>query len=268
MRLDGGTRRCDSTVGLDVGSTVRLDGGTLRVLGGATRGARTHRIAPLSSSVACSPGSIHWRVRVEGVARVSLPGTGGEARVVQVFGTDEGESLLRRILVLATLVMALAACGGSSGGGGGNVAAGPAGDPVGAVNNFVNAIKAKSFDKLGPLTCAAKRYDIVGTFTGGSGIPSALLDAMTFDVQNLNAQQTSINGDAAKVHVTGKMVTTVDAAKAKDAVKQLIGSQATDAQVNQMIAAMNQSRDIAEDVDVVKENGGWVVCSNLSVTGG
>ena len=58
---------------------------------------------------------------------------------------------MRRILALAILVMALAACGGSSGsGGGGNVAAGPAGDPVGAVNNFINAIKAKAFDKLGP----------------------------------------------------------------------------------------------------------------------
>ena len=170
---------------------------------------------------------------------------------------------MRRILILATLVMALAACGGSSGGG--NVAAGPAGDPVGAVNNYINAVKAKSFDKLGPLVCAAKRYQMVGAFTGA---PSALLSAMTFDVQNLNVQQTSINGDSAVVHLTGKLVTTVDAGKAKDAVKQLMGSQATDQQVNDFITAMTMNKDIAQDIDVVKENGGWVTCSSLSGIGG
>ena len=174
---------------------------------------------------------------------------------------------MRRFLVLAALVLSLAACGGSSGGG--NVAAGPAGDPVGAVNNFINAIKAKSFDKLGPLVCAAQRYEIAGSFTGGgAGIPAALLDAMTFDVQNLNLQQSSINGDAAVVHVTGKIAITVDAGKAKDAVKQLMGGQATDDQVNQAIAAMSKSQDLAQDVDVVKENGGWLICSNLAATGG
>ncbi len=165
---------------------------------------------------------------------------------------------MRRMVVLAMLVMTLAACGGSSGG---NTAAGPAGDPVGAVNNFVSALKAKSFSTIGNLVCASMRYDIAGSFTGGA--PSALLDAMSFDVQNLNAQQTSINGDAAVVHVTGKIVTSVDAGKAKDAVKQLLGGQATDDQINQAIAAMSTSKDIDQDVNVVKENGGWLICSDL-----
>ncbi len=104
----------------------------------------------------------------------------------------------------------------------------------------------------------------MGSVTGAtSGVTKALLDAMTFDFQNVNAQQTSINGDAAVVHLTGKLVTTVDAGKAKDAVKQMLGNNATDDQVNQLIAAMAQSRDISQDVDVVKENGGWVVCSAI-----
>jgi len=176
---------------------------------------------------------------------------------------------MRRMLFLAPLVLALAACGGSSGStSGGNVAAGPAGDPVAAVNNYVTAIKSKAFDKLGPLVCAAKRYAIVGTYTG-SGMPAALLDAMTFDVQNLNVQQSSVTGDAAVVHVTGKLVSTVDAGKAKDAVKALLGNTATDDQINQMITGLSSSKDISQDVDVVKENGGWVVCSDLgSTTGG
>ncbi len=171
---------------------------------------------------------------------------------------------MRRILILGMLLVVLSACGGSGGGGGG-AANGPAGDPVGAVTGFVNTIKAKAFDKLPPLVCAAQREAIVGGITGSSaGMPAALMDAITFDFQNLDAKQTTLNGDAAVVHVTGKLVTTVDAAKAKDAVKQLLGSQATDDQVNQMIAALGQSRDISEDVDVVKEGGSWVVCSQIT----
>jgi hypothetical protein len=58
-----------------------------------------------------------------------------------------------------------------------------------------------------------------------------------------------------------------DAGKAKDAVRQLLGSQATDDQVNQVIAGMSKSQDLAQDVDVVNENGGWLVCSNLGGSG-
>jgi hypothetical protein len=169
---------------------------------------------------------------------------------------------MRRFVVLVGLVFAIAACGG--GGSGGGAANGPAGDPAGAVTGFVNTIKAHQFDKLPALVCAAQKDAVLGGLTGGSSsVQQALLSAMSFDVQNLDVRQTSLNGDNAVVHVTGKIVTTVDANKAKDAIKQLLGGQATDDQVNQMIAAMNTTRDLDSDVNVVKENGGWVVCSNL-----
>jgi hypothetical protein len=168
---------------------------------------------------------------------------------------------MRRFVVLVGLVFAIAACGGGSGGGAAN---GPAGDPAGAVTGFVNTIKAHAFDKLPALVCAAQKDKVLAGLTGGSSsVTQALMSAMSFDVQNLNVQQTSVSGDSAVVHVTGKVVTTVDANKAKDAVKQLLGSQATDDQVNQIIASMNTTRDLDSDVNVVKENGGWVVCSNL-----
>jgi hypothetical protein len=169
---------------------------------------------------------------------------------------------MRRFLVLVGLVFAIGACGGSGGG----AANGPAGDPVGAVNGFINTIKAKAFDKLPALVCAAKKDEILGPFAGGGspGPQQALMNALSFDFQNGNVQQKSVSGDNAVVHVTGKLVTTVDANKAKDAVKQFLGDQATDDQINQFVTSMNSSRDIDEDIDVVKENGGWVVCSALT----
>ncbi len=179
---------------------------------------------------------------------------------------------MRRILVVVALVATLAACGGSSGGGGGGVATGPAADPVAAVNNVINAYKAKALDKLGPLTCAAKRAQIAGGLS--SNTPPELIDAMTFDFQDLKVEQTSINGDNAKVHVTGKLALTLDAGKAKPAVRKMLEAQApagttvTDAQVDSMLAIFGSGKpnDISTDVDVVKENGGWLVCSQLGTT--
>ena len=81
---------------------------------------------------------------------------------------------MRRILVLAVLVTALAACGGSGGSTtGGNAAAGPAGDPVAAVNNLIDAMEAKAFDKIGPLVCAAKRYEITRARSGATACRAA-----------------------------------------------------------------------------------------------
>jgi len=177
---------------------------------------------------------------------------------------------MRRFLVLATLAVALTACGGSSGGGGGgNVAAGPAGDPVGAVNNIINAVEAKAMDKLGPLYCAAKRDELVGS--SGAGAPADLLAAMTIDFKDLKVEQKSIDGDKAVVHVAGSMVSTIDQAKGEDAIRKMLaaaapsGTQVTDAQVDQAMTAManDQTLPIDSDIEVVKENGGWLVCSSL-----
>jgi hypothetical protein len=182
---------------------------------------------------------------------------------------------MRRMLFLAPLVLALAACGGSSGtAGGGNVAAGPAGDPVAAVNNLINAMKAKAFDKIGPLVCAAKRYEIAGALTGG--LTGGLADAMGFDFKDMKVNQTSINGDSAVVHVEGNMVLTLDAAKGKDAVRKMLqdaapsGQTVTDEQVNQVVSGFGtgNTTPIKSDMQVVKENGGWVVCSDLNTSGG
>ena len=178
---------------------------------------------------------------------------------------------MRRMLFLVPLVLALAACGGSGGSTtGGNAAAGPAGDPVGAVNNLINAMKAKAFDKMGPLVCAAKRYEMTGAL--GSGLPGGLADAMSFDFKDMKVNQTSINGDSAVVHVEGSMVMSLDAAKGKDAVRKMLeqsapsGQTVTDEQVNQVVSGFGNGNTIPikSDMQVVKENGGWVVCSSLS----
>jgi hypothetical protein len=41
------------------------------------------------------------------------------------------------------------------------------------------------------------------------------------------------------------------------------GTQVSDQQVDQVITSFTQSRALDDDVDVTKENGGWVMCSVL-----
>ena len=180
---------------------------------------------------------------------------------------------MRRMLFLVPLVLALAACGGSGGSTtGGNAAAGPAGDPVGAVNNVINAMKAKAFDKMGPLVCAAKRDAI----TGASGERPAgwPADAMAFDFQDLKVNQTSINGDTAGGARHRQAVVTLDAAKGKDAVRKMLragapsGTRRSRRRRSTRWSGLRQRQHgpSRATCDVVKENGGWVVCSRLSTS--
>lgn len=181
---------------------------------------------------------------------------------------------MRRSLILVILIAALVGCGGSNSGGGGNVPDGPSGDPVGAVNGFVNAIRAKAFDKLDKLVCAAKHDAILGSLTGGAPGAQDLLAAMTFDFRDLKVEQKSVSGDNAVVHLAGTADIVIDPAKGKDAVRKLLaasmpsGAQVTDAQVDQVISTFARTQALDADVDVVRENGGWVVCSNLGGSDG
>lgn len=56
---------------------------------------------------------------------------------------------MRRLAFLAAIVLALAACTFSS-----------ASDPAAAINNVINAMKAKNFSAIPALICAAKRDEI------------------------------------------------------------------------------------------------------------
>ncbi len=175
---------------------------------------------------------------------------------------------MRKLAFVAAIVFALAACTGSS-----------ASDPTTAVPNVINAMKAKNFSSIPALICAAKRDEISSKLDFTSGLASsapgldrqALLNAMTLDFQNLQVAKVSESGDKAVVSVKGKLVMTVDPAKARDLVKAILtaaGQTPTDAQIDQvqqaMMAQFAKGTDIDAQGDVVKEGGAWLLCSNLT----
>lgn len=177
---------------------------------------------------------------------------------------------MRKLAFCVMLAMALTACGGSSGG--------PAADPVGAVNNLLNAVKAKQFTTIAPMICAAKRDSLSQSLNPMSALGSAapgvnvqsILDAMTIDYTGLSVTQVSQNGDSAVVAIKGQLAITIDPAKMKDVVKTILaaaGQPTDDATIQQMLplmtSAMASTKAMDSQVNVVKENGAWLVCDSI-----
>lgn len=179
---------------------------------------------------------------------------------------------MRKLAFVAAIVFAFAACGGSGGGGGGNT-------PEGAVNNVINAMKAKNFSAIAPMICAAKRDEISKKLDITTSLASSapgldrqkLLDAMTFDFKDLSVTKVSESGDTAVVAVKGSLAITLDPAKARDIVKAILsagGKTPTDAEIDAllptMIDALSKGTPINSQGDVVREGGTWLLCSDLT----
>ncbi len=164
------------------------------------------------------------------------------------------------VIVMSTL---LAACGGG----------GAASDPTSAVKDAMQAVVDKKFDKLSDFTCAAKKSDIENMFNPAGALaqagidPQKILDAMSFKLENADFSQVSASGDTAVVQMKGKMTITVDKDKFKALMADIAKAQGQDLPadqldqaVNMMVGQMGQGIDIDQKVDVIKENGKWVMC--------
>jgi hypothetical protein len=175
---------------------------------------------------------------------------------------------MRKLAFLAVVALALTACSGGS-----------ASDPTAAVTNVINAMKAKNFSSIPALICAARRDEISKKLDFASSMASnapgldrqAFLNAVTIDFQNLQVAKVSESGDKAVVSVKGKLVMTMDPAKARDLVKAMLtagGQTPTDAQIDSTVQGMTaqfaKGTDIDSQGDVVKEGGAWLLCSDLT----
>ena len=175
----------------------------------------------------------------------------------------------RRLLILvAPLLLVLVACGGAVPGQGGTD------DPAGRVRGVMSALAAKDMTKLTEFACAEKKDDIVNQFTGGvanlgEGIdPQQVLDAVTINTSNVTVGEATVNGDTASVKLGGSMSISIDPVKLRPVIKAALeakGLPADDATIDLAMQAMPQIADQQvpmdnETVDLIKENGAWVIC--------
>jgi hypothetical protein len=168
------------------------------------------------------------------------------------------------LVILFVLSVVLTACGGA------------AADPAATVKAALDAVVNKQFDKIADFACAAKKDQVKGQLNPAAQLANAgmdaattqqLLDSMSITLTGADFTKVSETGDKAQVQMKGKLSMKFDRDKLKVVVTALLKSQgmdATDAIVNQALdqvsSQLEQGQDISNTVDLIKENGKWVIC--------
>ncbi len=165
------------------------------------------------------------------------------------------------------LAMAIGACSGTP--------AANTDNPAGTVSAAFAAAQSGGITKLSEFACAAHKNDIAEAFGGAdlSGLsalgikPEDITGAMAITFENVTTKEVTKSDTAATVHVTGDTKITIDKDKFKALMKTVMAAQGQpvdDATLDTMIGAMStqlsQTQKLDEDVNVVKEDGKWLLC--------
>ncbi len=166
-------------------------------------------------------------------------------------------------IVVAMLAgLALAACGGGA----------TASDPVATVKDMMQAVVDKKLDKITDYACAAKKDEVKQQFDlasalGGGLDPQKILDVMTFSIENAEYNKLSENGDKATVQMKAKLIIKIDKEKFKSVITDMAKAQGQDLpadqlgpMVDQAATQLEQGQNIDNTVELVKENGKWLIC--------
>ena len=179
----------------------------------------------------------------------------------------------KKLLIVGfLLILVLAACGG---GGGGD-------EPVDVAKNVMQAMGKMDFDEASKYFCEARKSDLDDALVSGfeeleaMGMdPDELLDAFILELSDMKYEEKSKDGDKAVVHVTGSMKLDFNSDKLKDFFKkaaEAAGETVTDEELDfivEMIASSAaQEEDLDEDLELIKEDGKWVVCDDLALPEG
>jgi hypothetical protein len=174
------------------------------------------------------------------------------------------------IAIIATAALIVAACGGAA----------PAGtDPAGVVNSALAAAESGGLGSLTQYACAAQADNVANIFGGGAGSleelqglgidPNELFEAMKVDFDNVQATETNKSDTAATVHVTGTAKMTVDSVKFREIFRKILEAQGVpvddatlDLAMSTLDSTLSETQDINEDVELIQENGKWVICGS------
>lgn len=169
--------------------------------------------------------------------------------------------------LVLSLMLALGACSGTP--------AANTDSPAGAVSAAFAAAQSGGITKLTEFACAAHKNDIAQAFGGAdlSGLsalgikPEDVTGAMAMSFENVTTTEVTKSDTAATVHVKGDMKISIDKDKFKALMKTVMAAQGTpidDATLDTMLTAMSsqlsQTQKLDEDVNVVKEDGKWLLC--------
>ncbi len=158
--------------------------------------------------------------------------------------------------------------------------AAPAADSPGAtVQQAVARLAAEDVDGLRSLACAGQE-DVIREQLGLAGLSGAsselipgldaqsLLDAVTLDVGDLRLGDAAIDGDVARVPVTGSVKVTFDQAAMRPIVQRMLaeeGQTMTDAQLDALLKTLEtygQDVPVDQTIRLIREGGAWKICQD------
>jgi predicted small secreted protein len=194
-----------------------------------------------------------------------------------IFGSDRAENLSSRkyggkmntkrlLFVVVLLSLILAACGG---GGGGD------GDPVDVAKKVVEAIADLDTDEAKKYICSQHQADLpdaAAEFAELGVDPDEIGEIIQIEMSDMKYEEKSKDGDKAVVHVSGKVSFNVDAEKLKPIIKKLaeeqlgmeLGDDMLDPMIEEMLAEMGGEEVFEGDVNLVKEDGKWLICDDFA----
>ena len=181
-----------------------------------------------------------------------------------------GGNRFMRAALAAVVVVVVAACGG-----------GASGDPTATVKEMVSLVEAKQFSKVADIACAAEKAAVAERFDIGTQLSgelpgmdaAAITDAMTIKMDPIAYAELEKSADKAKVKMTGTMTIGVDREKMTALLTKALEAQGMpvdDATIgpvlDSMVTEFAQGQDIDSTVDLVYENGKWLVCGVTQAT--
>lgn len=155
--------------------------------------------------------------------------------------------------------------------------------PTAAVDGILDALEAKDFAGVGPFICAERREDALASLDVSASLGelppgvdgAAFMDALTISLDGRSTTLVEETGDTAVVALAGTMRIAIDEAVAEEFVRSVLeasGQPATDEMVGMMLPMLMElfaeGTDMSAELDVIREDGGWVVCDDDLVDGG
>jgi hypothetical protein len=154
--------------------------------------------------------------------------------------------------------------------------------PEDVVNQLLDTIAAKEFDRVGDLACADERasvvaqFDVAASFSDIPGLDGeAFLEAFEFSVEDRSVTLLSQEGDEASVDISATLAMSMDAEAARPFIVTILessGVEVTDEMIEQGLATFMSGTEEGQQLDatvrVVREDGAWLICDDLSDSDG
>ncbi len=162
----------------------------------------------------------------------------------------------------------LAACGGGSEGD----------EPTAVVKEVVDAMQTLDVEAASENFCEEQKSELNSSLDEGFaelealGLdPDELMDAFQLNFADLEYEERSQEGDEAVVHVSGTMSLEFDTERLKEFFRQASeasGQEVSDQELDFIVGIFEtmsgQEAPLDGDVRLIKEDGEWVVCDELS----